>query len=707
MPQTAPGHRTAARSSGYMPALDGLRAFAVLAVVLYHLGVPSTQGGLIGVTVFFVISGYLITKLLLKEYARTGTLDFKSFYIKRVKRLMPAIVLVVLVTATLCTLFNHALLTKMRPDVLPSLFFFNNWWQIANDASYFDNIGGPSPLTHFWSLAIEEQFYLVLPVCLFLALRFGASRRQLAGGVLVLALASIVAMAVLYDPAADPTRVYYGTDTRAFSLLIGVALAVVSANRRDRRLTPAVCDGLALLGIGGLVLFVVLCEGTGPFLYYGGFLLASILSAAAIVGLVESGGGLVARVFSLKPLLWVGTRSYGIYLWHYPLALLMTPQNAASDLPWWHPVVLAVVIGLVAEASYRLVEQPIRTGTFRFWRAPRPVARRRPNGPQRPEGSRQPATSRERSSSGRSQRPTLPAPLATLGRLQPVVLAVGACALVALCSFAFVPDTSVLSKEGAALLSGSDEAVTSGSGPAAKTEANESAPTAEAEAPSSAAEAEGGDNTYLATDSRTDSQRAFDEALVNKPVPEGAYNVVWIGDSVSIRPVPYAQKAFPSGYIDAKKNRRLAQGVEIYQSLAASGQVGNVVVFALGTNGAPKAENIDAAVQAVGPDTGIWFVTLRTSEFDPTASNQAMRDAASRYENVRVIDWHAASEGHDEYFDGDGTHLSELGAQVYTSLIADGVAVQLPEGAMDFQSAEDNEATMYESWTTPSDGESA
>ena len=170
--------------SRYIPALDGLRAFAVLAVIAYHMRMPWAPGGLLGVTVFFVLSGYLITSLLLIEYDDTGKIDLPHFWLRRIRRLVPAIVLVIVCTAVLCTLFNHALLTKMRPDVLPSLLFFNNWWQIFHDVSYFEALGAPSPLAHFWSLAIEEQFYLVWPVALFAALKLGAKKGTVRNAVL-------------------------------------------------------------------------------------------------------------------------------------------------------------------------------------------------------------------------------------------------------------------------------------------------------------------------------------------------------------------------------------------------------------------------------------------------------------------------------------------------------------------------------------------
>ena len=213
--------------SRYIPALDGLRAFAVLAVIAYHLGMQWAPGGLLGVTVFFVLSGYLITSLLLIEWDNTETINLPQFWLRRVRRLMPAVVLVIVCTAALCALLDHSLLTKLRDDMWAALLWVTNWWYIFQDASYFDALGAPSPLTHFWSLAIEEQFYLVWPVVLLVAHKTGVKRTTMRNATLIVALLSALEMALLYNPLDDPSRVYYGTDTRAFSLLIGAWLAFV------------------------------------------------------------------------------------------------------------------------------------------------------------------------------------------------------------------------------------------------------------------------------------------------------------------------------------------------------------------------------------------------------------------------------------------------------------------------------------------------
>ena len=357
--------------SRYIPALDGLRAFAVLAVIAYHLGMQWAPGGLLGVTVFFVLSGYLITSLLLIEWDNTETINLPQFWLRRVRRLMPAIVLVIVCTAALCALFDHSLLTKLRDDMWAALLWVTNWWYIFQDASYFDALGAPSPLTHFWSLAIEEQFYLVWPVVLLVAHKTGVKRTTMRNATLIVALLSALEMALLFNPAADPSRVYYGTDTRAFSLLIGAWLAFVWPShmlgaQKSVHLTKQVrnvLDGVGIVALVALLGLIVFVDGFSPFLYRGGILLASVLTAVVIAVMVHP-ASLLGRFAGTKPLVWIGLRSYGIYLWHYPLFLLMNPRNFTGETPWWMYLVQVAVVFACAAFSYRFVENPLRKGAI-------------------------------------------------------------------------------------------------------------------------------------------------------------------------------------------------------------------------------------------------------------------------------------------------------------------------------------------------------
>lgn len=606
----------AASRSRYIPALDGLRAFAVLGVIFYHMGFSWATGGLLGVTMFFVLSGYLITGLLIVEYRTTKHINLPNFWLRRVRRLVPAIITVILVVAALCTIFNHVLLTKMRPDVIPSLFFFSNWWQIFHNVSYFEAIGSPSPLQHFWSLAIEEQFYLIWPPLLFLLFRIGVDEKPIRLGVLGLALVSVLLMAFMYDPSVDPSRVYYGTDTRAFSLLIGAWLAFVwPAGMLNERsggnlgtTGRLIFDGIGAAALIGVLAMCAFANGYSPLLYRGGILLCSVLTAI-VIAVIAHPVSLLGKFCALPPLVWIGKRSYGMYLWHYPILLLMTdPNSTTAPHPLWLLLELAVIVGISA-LSYALIENPIRHGaigqmltdirngeyTFGDW----------------------------------------------IYDMKWFLIGAGLIAAIGIGGLILVPDQSGI-KDMEALQQASEE-----------------------------------------------TQQQLEEAR-NAEVATRVYDVLLIGDSVSVRTIPNFQQTFPNGLIDSAISRQMAEAIDIYSAYDKQGAVNDdtIVVFALGTNGPIDTETVEQLLAAVG-NKKVYFVTVRSPQTYTDDNNMVLYAAAAEHSNVEIIEWAGLSSGHDDWFDGDGTHLTGESAATYTEMIREAIGYVTPEGAGVGDTAED------------------
>lgn len=346
--------------TSYVPAIDGLRTIAVAAVILYHLDPAWLPGGLLGVAVFFTLSGYLITSNLMRSYHRGRGLGLPTFWLRRFRRLVPAVVLLVAVSVVLTLMFDHANIAKASGEGLSSLFYVNNWHMIIAGQSYFDRFAGLGVFDHMWSLSVEEQFYLFWPLILWVLLFLARGRRFVtAGATTVLALLSFAWMAYLASGHPDdPTRIYEGTDTRAGGLLLGAALAILLAKAQGSRRVPRV-----LAEVGGWVGLVVvlammwLVPDYTLFLYQGGLLLLSIATIGVILGAVNQRSTL-SRALGIGPLRWIGERSYGIYLWHLPIIVFLPEW---TNVPAWARGLLAAVLAVVLAAlSWSMVEDPIR-----------------------------------------------------------------------------------------------------------------------------------------------------------------------------------------------------------------------------------------------------------------------------------------------------------------------------------------------------------
>ncbi|MEO2212775.1 acyltransferase family protein [Paenibacillus amylolyticus] len=352
----------------YMPGIDGLRAISVLAVIAYHLDLKWAQGGLLGVGVFFVLSGYLITDQLLMEWKWNKNISIWSFWMRRFRRLLPAMLSMLLVVALWFIVTDPNRLLSLLGDFITSIFYVNNWYLIFHDVSYFESFGPASPIGHLWSLSIEEQFYVIWPIVLLIGLRFAPRRGALLLWMLSLAMISAVAMRLLYEPGTDASRVYYGTDTRAFAILIGAALAVGWPSwKLSERISPAARTSLDVIGAMGLLVLILLIYRTNEYddaLYQYGFVYLSLITALLIAVLVHPMSRL-GKLLGCRPLTWLGKHSYSLYIWHYPVIILMTPEGSTEGLSFGQIILRLIIILLLSILSYEFIEEPIRRGNFR------------------------------------------------------------------------------------------------------------------------------------------------------------------------------------------------------------------------------------------------------------------------------------------------------------------------------------------------------
>src|SRR6201991_1942026 len=346
----------------YMPGIDALRALAVLAVFGYHAGLDWLPGGFLGVDVFFVISGYLIPSLLLREFRGTGHIELARFWIRRARRLLPAVGVLIAVAMIVSAIADPNKIDQTRGDALASLFYFANWHFIFAHTSYFEQFGRPSLFTHLWSLSVEEQFYLFWPLVFAAGMKL-LGRGRLLLGVLAGAIGSVVLAWILFDPGHDASRVYYGTDTHAVGLLAGVALALVWSPTELRKhksfgpLVGPILDALGVIALGYLILSFVHVHDYDLALWHGGYAWVAIATAILLAALAHPAARL-GNIIGRPALLWLGLRSYSFYLWHWPV-LVMTRPGVDIDLPRGVLIPLQLIACLaLADLSYRFVELP-------------------------------------------------------------------------------------------------------------------------------------------------------------------------------------------------------------------------------------------------------------------------------------------------------------------------------------------------------------
>ena len=589
----------------------------------YHSKLALFKSGFLGVTVFFVLSGYLITGILISEVEEEGTIDLKNFWLRRIRRLVPAVMSMAVVIIFVSAVVNRIIFTKGCKDFLASVLGFNNWWQIFNKVSYFEAAGVPSPFTHCWSLAIETQFYLIYPLILLGIYKLVKSREEgrakrgllFAGVTLLLALISVILMIVLFDPQQDASRVYYGTDTRAFSLLFGALLAILWEYQMvPRRLSASVNMVLGSVSFAVLLVMTIAINGSSNFWYRGGQFVGTILTVLVIYT-VSGRKTWLSRFLSNPVLKWIGDRSYSIYLWHYPIILLISKGIKAS---WWITLIEIVLSVVLAELSYRFIETPIRHGIIGEYLN---ILRSRPKS--RQEKKRQVQVARR----------SLKVMAGTF------VLTVS----LILCMI-FVPKKNALDTL-----------------QKRESKAKETGKMTEEQLAKQKANGSESEDTICTTD------------LTDDEILEGL-NLLLIGDSIAVDVTDDFYEMFPNSVSDTKIGRITSLGKQVLDSYIDEKKwEGEGVIFASLSN-SPINGELEAIREKIGKDMPLFLTTVRIPhDTFEEESNSKIKKFVEENDHTYLIDWYAASEGHDEYFDADDTHLLSAGAKAYAKCIKEAV----------------------------------
>ena len=644
--------------------IDGLRALCIISIVIYHLNLPWLPSGHMGVVVFLVLSGYFATNGIARIYDKKGSVGFADLlrtWGRRLLRIVPSVFALVAFVGVLCATLNHVLLTKMRPDVVPSLGFFLNWSYIMRDVSYFDMIGGTSPLLHLWYVGVDLQFFLAWTLVLVILLKIG--KRFARRVALLLAIASAAWMVWLYVPGADPSRVYYGTDTRAFALLLGswLALAFPLGSgpqglarmfvKPDRKAIEAGADEgvvhatvwshlLGLLCLAGLVAAMVLIPADS-YLWYRGGMIAFAVVATLLTATLLAPRSLMGMLLGLLPLRVLGTRSFTLYLWHYPIFLLMAANKSTTE--WWMRLAAVGVALVAAELSHQLVERPLQPSKK--------------------------TTSRNRDDHSVRNRKILVGTVA--------ILATGCAGVYTYTALTTIPDETLVPEDaivstGAAADSAMDLSSGRRQQSSGSISGQEQASGPNNDSSSSGEASQKGvevtENTVLHANPQEVSSGKLDPVLIGDSVPGDAGNEFvanqkgWEG-------------RMPDGLFDSYIGRSPSQALEVLKGYLGQGVVGKVIVLACFSNSTPFPDTLDAFIDAAGPDREIYLVGTVNPDGFQDAANENLQAAANSHDNVHYVDWPAVLDGHmDEYLWADATHLRPEGARVYVDMVVRNIA---------------------------------
>ena len=604
--------------SKYLPSIDSLRALAVLAVIIYHVDVNYLPGGFLGVDLFFVLSGYLISSLIIKEYRKTGSLNLYNFYIRRARRLLPAVYFMITVGLVVMVLFNEVLLRKSHLDAIFGYIYSSNWWYIFHKLDYFDSFGAQSPFKHLWSLAIEEQFYMIFPLLFLLVNRKKKSKdgtyklnKNFLYVVLGLILVSLIAHILLFD-INNISRIYFGTDTRAFSLLVGVVGAILyPMERLHAKVTPQqnmIYSVVSLVSIATLITVMIYTSEYNTLLYRGGFLLVAILG---LIVIISSGKQhtLMSRLLSFKPIVFIGKISYSLYLWHFPVLVLTTPVSEIGNPNIIFVILRVILTFILATASYVFVETPIRKLGFKNYIN---------------------IIFKKLKKRSRKSRKIY----AGVVGLVSILFLMGIFGKsVPFISTAFVKEMEA-NKETQFVNNGNNK----------------------------------DNNQEKSSDSNKDNKDSKDNKEDKRNSDKKYSSVLVMGDSLTVDIGEKFQELYPGAVIDGKIGRQLYVAVEEAKSYSKYNNENSAIIFQLGTNGPFTESQIEELVKEFDK-ADIYFVNIKVPRAWEKTVNTALKETQEKYSNVKLIDWYSVANSTKDLFEPDRVHLNQEGIAEMVTLI--------------------------------------
>lgn len=601
------------KKTKYLPSIDSLRAIAVIAVIIYHIDANYLPGGFLGVDLFFVLSGYLISSLIIKEYKSTGTVNLYNFYVRRARRLLPAVYFMITVVLIIITLFNGVLLKKSYLDALFGYIYSSNWWYIFHKLDYFDSFGSQSPFKHLWSLAIEEQFYMFFPLIFLIFNRKSKSNnsnsklnKNFIYVVLSLILVSLIAHILLFD-INNINRIYFGTDTRAFSLLVGVVGAILyPMDRLSERTTKKdnmIYSIVSLVSILVLIGIMINTSEYNTWLYRGGFLLVAIIG---LIIIISSGRQytFMSKLLSFKPFVFIGKISYSLYLWHFPILVVTTPVSEIGNPNLFYVTLRIVLIFLVATGSYMFVETPIRKLGFvnyinlLFKR----IMKFKNN--------------------------TKKIIFASIA-LVAVVFTMGVFGKsVPYLSTAFVTEMS--NNKESQFISNNNE-----------------------------------NNTDNSSENKNDNNNNQEG---NKSEDKKYSSLLVIGDSLTVDIGEKIKEKYPGAIIDGKISRQLTAATALADQYANYNNENTAVIFQLGTNGFFTESQVEELVKKFDK-ADIYFVNVKVPRTWEKTVNKELDALKERHSDITIIDWYSVANNNQNYFEPDKVHLNSEGVETMVSLI--------------------------------------